>query len=67
MESIVVNHFIYEEQVREKFGGEGKRETLLLSTVDYWECVKKKARLFSEVHSGRMRGVDTSCDKENSN
>lgn len=36
MESIVVNH-LYEQQVREKLGAEGKRETLLLSTVDYWE------------------------------
>lgn len=42
MESIVVNHLIYEEQVREKFGGEGQSETSLLSTIDYWESVKKK-------------------------
>lgn len=48
MESIVVNHLIYEEQVREKFGGEGKRETLLLSTIDCWEVVKKKEPDFSQ-------------------
>lgn len=42
--------------MRENFGGGGKRESLLFSTTDSWSGMKKeRARLFSEVYSGRMR------------
>lgn len=53
--------------MRESFGGEDKREALLLSPSDILtEHKGKSARLFSELHSGRLKAMDTSYNKGSS-